>query len=78
MMIAHEQHLTDIIQSFRAEVDRKYRAGVEQHGGALWTKPFIIEKAMEEAVDLYVFLHTLKMQRDSPELINPNARDIDE
>jgi hypothetical protein len=77
MTIAHEQHLTDIIQSFRTEVDKKYRAGVKQHGGTLWTKPFLIEKAMEECIDQYVFLYTLKMQRDNPGMIDPDAKDID-
>lgn len=75
---AHEDHLREIQESFVQEVDRKYRAGVIQHGGMLWTKPYLIDKAMEECVDQYVFLFTLKMQQQNPELVDPMARDIDE
>lgn len=74
----HEDHLRRIQASFQAAVELKYRAGVRQHGGRLWEKPGLIEKAMEECVDQYVFLYTLKMQRDNPGMIDPNARDIDE
>jgi len=78
MTPAHETHLEEIMQSFDAAVNRKYRAGVAQHGGMLWTKPRILDKALEECVDQYVFLYTLKQQMETPGLIDENAKDIDE
>jgi len=74
----HFQHLDEIKRAFVEQVEQKYLAGVRQHGGKLWEKPGLIEKAMEECVDQYTFLYTLKMQRDNPGMIDPNAKDIDE
>lgn len=57
-----EKHLEDIKDSFAEEVTRKYTGGVKQHGGNLWEKgmEFQIEQAMQEAIDMYVYLYTLR------------------
>lgn len=78
MSSAHEEHLALIKAQFLRDVDRKYRAGAKQHGGKLWEKAGLIEMAMEECVDQYTFLMTLKQQRDFPEMIDPEAHDIDD
>lgn len=62
MTIAQEQHLQRVKDRFDLDVDTKYRAGAREHGGtlldasALW----LIEEAMKEAVDQYVYLMTLR------------------
>lgn len=70
-----ENHLRDVKYDFLNEVDRKYRAGQIEHGGDLWMKPGVLEMALEEAVDMYVYLHVLKQQRDNPSIINKNKHD---
>jgi hypothetical protein len=57
-----EQHLMDIIGDFNYLVDSRYRAGQKEHGGDLFRKKGIIDMALEEAVDMVVYLLTLKRQ----------------
>lgn len=60
----HEQedHIDQIIEDFARQADPKYRAGAAEHKGMIWdlTPLQLIEAAMEEAVDSFVYLHTLK------------------
>ncbi|MFP5261000.1 MAG: hypothetical protein ACLGJB_03740 [Blastocatellia bacterium] len=62
MYNSDEHHLQTIIASFESEVALKYRKGAIEHGGHLWEKPGMIENAMEEVLDLYVYLFTLRDQ----------------
>lgn len=78
MSPAHEEHLAMIKAQFLREVDVKYRAGRKQHGGKLWEKPGLIRMAMDECIDQYVFLATLQQQLENPEMVNPEACDVDE
>jgi hypothetical protein len=55
-------HLDAIKDRFIAEVDAKYRKGVQEHGGNLWLKSALLDEALDEVVDLYVYLITLKSQ----------------
>lgn len=55
-------HLKRIQNSFHKEVKRKYEKGQLQHGGNLFEKRDILDMAMEEIIDLYVYLHTLREQ----------------
>lgn len=64
MDAAHEAHLQRILTQFNADTRAKYQAGQEEHGGELWEKPGMLEHAIEEAIDLVVYLYTLKEQRD--------------
>lgn len=57
-----EAHLENIKEWFVSEVDKKYRKGVAEHGGNLWMKSGIIDMALEEVLDLAVYLLTLKSQ----------------
>jgi hypothetical protein len=57
-----EAHLFRIKAAFLAEVDKKYREGQREHGGDLFdhTQLWLVEQAMAEALDLYVYLFTLR------------------
>lgn len=59
---AQTEHLQAILRDFIDKTSDKYVSGATEHGGNLWDKSGIIEMAMEEAIDLYVYLYTLKQQ----------------
>lgn len=58
----HEEHLRRILAQFNTDARKKYEAGQREHGGRLWTKSGILDNAIEEAIDLVVYLYTLKEQ----------------
>ena len=41
----------------------KYKRGQEEHGGNLWEKENLLDSTIEEAVDLVIYLLTLKEQQ---------------
>lgn len=57
-----EAHIQAIIGRFTKEAYHKYAAGVAEHGGNLWdlSDTKLVEAAMEEAIDQYVYLYTLR------------------
>lgn len=57
-----EAHLQTIKDLFLEEVDAKYRRGVEEHGGNVWEQENLLEEASQEAVDLYVYITSLKLK----------------
>lgn len=60
----HEAHLQRILDRFTADARTKYEAGQQEHGGRLWEKSGMLDHAIEEAIDLVVYLFTLREQRD--------------
>lgn len=62
-----ENHLDDLKDDFLDLVDPKYRAGAAEHGGNIWDMPVekLLESALEEVVDLFVYLRTLQQKLDS-------------
>lgn len=58
----HEDHLRDVKYNILKDIDAKYRAGQLEHGGNLWQKTGLIDEALNEVVDLAVYLYTLKEQ----------------
>lgn len=60
----HEAHAERILTKFNADLRAKYEAGQIEHGGNLWEKPGMLEHAIEEAIDMVVYLYTLKEQKD--------------
>jgi hypothetical protein len=62
MTIACEAHLAEIKLKFCEELDVKYRAGQKEHGGEMWMKDGMLTHAIEEAIDLVVYLYTLRAQ----------------
>jgi hypothetical protein len=77
MTTQQEEHLKKVKDSFSNEVDRKYRAGQAQHGGNLWLKKDLIGKALEEIIDLYVYMATLKEQIEQQTVYDVTDDDID-
>lgn len=65
MTDAHEAHLARIKAKLTADIDAKYRAGQEEHGGEIWMKPGMLEHAYAEVLDLAVYILTLMEQRDN-------------
>lgn len=57
-----EAHLRTVKIDFYSIVDAKYRKGQEEHGGDLTDMPVLklIDSAIEEAVDQFVYLTTLR------------------
>jgi hypothetical protein len=62
-MTKQQQHqLRRIKREFRRRVDRKYRAGVAEHGGYLGdlSELELIDNAMAEAIDQFCYLYALR------------------
>lgn len=59
-----EEHLEDIQDEFFDLVDPKYRAGAAEHQGNIWelTELELIDNAIDEAIDQFVYLYTLKQR----------------
>lgn len=57
-----EKHLDDIKMNFCEEVDVKYQAGQQEHGGSLWKKSGIIKNIRQETLDFVVYTDVLKQQ----------------
>ena len=64
MDAAHEAHLARIIREFNADLTAKYEAGQQEHGGSLWEKHGMLDNAIAEAIDLVVYLYTLRERLD--------------
>lgn len=64
MEAEHEAHVALILDKFNADLRAKYEAGQIEHGGRIWEKPGMLEHAIQEVIDLVVYLYTLKEQRD--------------
>jgi hypothetical protein len=62
----NEAHLQRILERVVRDVSAKYRAGQREHGGHLWEKSGMLEHAIEEVLDLAVYLYTLKEQMERP------------
>lgn len=57
-----EAHLKRIKKNFDIKVDKKYREGQKEHGGDLMHNNMLalIDKAIAEAVDMVVYLETMR------------------
>jgi len=62
MSDGQEQHLEEIQDEFLDLVDEQYRAGQLEHGGNLFDMSAVelLDNAISEAVDEFVYLTTLK------------------
>ena len=61
MTLEQESHLSHLKRDFCRWVDKKYRAGQKEHGGNLWQKD-VTKNAIDEAIDMVVYLLTLQEQ----------------
>jgi hypothetical protein len=57
--------LQRILNNVNRDLAEKYEAGQREHGGNIWEKPGMLEHAIEEAIDMVVYLYTLREQRDN-------------
>lgn len=62
MTTQQEHQLRKIKREFRRRVDRKYRAGVSEHGGYLGdlSELKLLDNAMAEAIDQFTYLYALR------------------
>jgi len=64
--MTHEQekHVIDITDMFVSRMMEKYELGAREHGGNLWDKNpiWLIDQAMDEAIDQFVYLYTIKQK----------------
>jgi hypothetical protein len=74
----HEEHLQKIKTEISQLIDSKYRAGQKQHGGSLFHKAGLLDMAVEEIVDLVVYILTLKQQLIGEYKVIKGLKDIDE
>lgn len=59
----HWAHLGRILEQFGREAGRKYVTGQREHGGRLWEKPQLLDQAILEAIDLVIYLYSLREQQ---------------
>lgn len=59
-----EEHLEDIQDEFFDLVAAKYEKGAVEHGGNIWelSELELIDNAIEEVLDQFVYLYTLKQR----------------
>lgn len=59
-----ERHLNYIKEQFELKVDKKYRRGAIEHNGNLADMDLLnlVDNALEEAIDQFVYLTTLREQ----------------
>ena len=62
MTPSHYEHLDDILAELEERVTEKQENGQVEHGGKLWKKPGLLDEALNEVIDLAVYLITLKQQ----------------
>lgn len=56
--------MDSISRKLSRDLREKYRAGQQEHGGDIWTKPGMLANATHEVIDLAVYLYTVREQLD--------------
>jgi hypothetical protein len=51
-----EAHLKRVQSVFKKRLAKKYRAGAKQHREKLWEKTDLLDEAIDEVIDLVVYL----------------------
>ncbi len=69
-----EEHIDNIVDWFAEFAWDKYEKGSKEHGGNLFDKAGIIDMALEEAVDLVIYLFTLKQQIEKVKDFDKNKK----
>lgn len=75
MTTDQEQHLDRLKAQAANMIDSKYRKGQAEHGGNIWDQnKNLLDNAIEEAIDMVVYLLTEKEKREGmvvPDLVEP-------
>lgn len=58
----HENHISGITRKFSLDARKKYIMGIKEHGGNLWDKPNLVNEALNEAIDQFVYIYTFAEQ----------------
>lgn len=67
-----EQHLHDLKNLFLERADAKYRKGAEEHNESLLTKDDLLYEALDEAINLFIYIASeLQRRRSVPEVPLP-------
>lgn len=75
MTLEQEDHLNGVIRSVSGQIDRKYRAGQEEHGGDLWERVPLVDDLIDESIDQVTYALTLKTQLGRVRKLLEDARD---
>ena len=73
---ANREHMERIVAQVSADIRAKYEKGQREHGGNLWMKPRMLENAIEEVLDLAVYLYTLRDQLATTTPSKPEPSDV--
>lgn len=57
------KHINDLINLASSLMKSKYENGVKEHEGNLWESKNILDEAINEALDLLIYLLTIKYQK---------------
>jgi hypothetical protein len=58
-----EAHLKRVQSIFKNRLEKKYRAGSRQHKEKLWEKDDLLDEAIDEVIDLAVYLISERERR---------------
>jgi hypothetical protein len=70
-----EAHLQRVKDWICEKIDKKYRAGQQEHGGDLWKKAAVLDFLIDEVVDQVVYAESLEEQKNDPSIIQPGLVD---
>lgn len=76
MRISQRLHINAITRSFKKLATEKYAKGVKEHGGNLWEVSGLIDMALDECIDQYIYLTTLKSQIIKSEVVLGKRKDL--
>jgi hypothetical protein len=62
MRKAQQQHIDDITKRFKYLATAKYLKGAKEHGGNIWEVNNLIDQAIDECIDQFIYLSTLREQ----------------
>lgn len=55
--------MRSLCMDFTRDFGKKYRAGQKEHEGNLWEKGDMLDRCMEEVLDMYAYLKVAQDQR---------------
>jgi hypothetical protein len=62
MTSKQKEHINNICKYFKDKAVNKYKKGAKEHGGNLWEVEGLIDMALDEVIDQFIYLTTLRQQ----------------